>query len=320
MPVSWRFATWNDIAPALQIERSKLGDTLVDTPAAMGAWKQIFENPFFASGALESEPPVLGHRLVGFGASVMIRSDFADAEIAHPRPDINSRIIASIHSGESVLAERSEVARANAGPGIDIVVLYGNWREEILSGEERLTVQNMLATSFAEHHAGYRIGRILHETATAATREFVEASIVFRPVGVFPEVGRVLHLMDRESVRSIRAHLGNALFDFREPMLHLRDSDQQLLLAALSGQTNAELAASLGVTLSAVKARWRSAFARIEEVMPDLAGDTDEREGRGAQKRHRVLTYIRNHIEELRPYDLEARSGNPRQSERAATA
>ena len=37
--------------------------------------------------------------------------------------------------------------------------------------------------------------------------------------------------------------------------------------------------------------------------MPDLVRDIESREGRGAQKRHRVLDYMRTHPEELRPFD-----------------
>jgi len=59
----------------------------------------------------------------------------------------------------------------------------------------------------------------------------------------------------------------------------------------------------LGVTLSAVKARWRSVIAVIEETMPELVRDAENREGRGMQKRHRVLAYVRTHPEELRPFD-----------------
>jgi hypothetical protein len=97
--------------------------------------------------------------------------------------------------------------------------------------------------------------------------------------------------------------VGNILFSVRKPALRLRDSDQQLLLAALRGATDQELASGLGFSLSAVKARWRSAIARVEETMPDLVCDAVSHEGRGAQKRHRVLAYVRSHPEELRPFD-----------------
>jgi hypothetical protein len=152
-------------------------------------------------------------------------------------------------------------------------------------------------------HVGYRIRRIFREPVAEPEKGFVRRSIEFRLVADFPEAGRELFLMTRESVQGMPGSVGNVLFSVREPALRLRDSDQQLLMAALRGATDQELASGLGFTLSAVKARWRSAIARVEETMPDLVRDVVNHEGRGAQKRHRVLDYVRSHPEELRPFD-----------------
>jgi len=303
MPITWRPATWNDIELTLSILARHRGDALVGAKAAIESWKRLAGDPFFASAAIESNPAFLGHRLVGFGASVFVSPAFADAEIANPGPDINSRIIESIAAGQSVLATRNQVGHANAGEGVDVVVLYGTWRDGILGPGQKRDVQTLLAKSFTEWHAGYRIRRILVETTSEPQREFAESSGVYRTIAEFPGPGRVLHLMTHDSATTTPASLGSILFSYQEPLLRLRDSDRQLLLAAVNGATDLELAAELGVTLFAVKARWRSAVARVEEAMPGLVLEVDGHKGRGAQKRHRVLAYVRNHPEELRPFD-----------------
>ena len=81
-----------------------------------------------------------------------------------------------------------------------------------------------------------------------------------------------------------------------------RETFQQLLAAALNGATDEELGAELGLTVFAVKARWRSAFSRIAGIRPGLVEDVNGLGGRGGQKRHRVVAYLREHPEELRPY------------------
>ena len=303
MPITWRPATWTDMEESLSFHKTYKGDAKVGADAALRCWRDLVRDPFFGSAALVAEPAIQGYRLVGLGASVLVSRAFADAEIANPRPDINSRIIASIHSGRSVLATRNEVARANACGGVDVVVVGGTWHDQILSAAERQEVQTILATSFTEVLAGYRVRHILHETADEPAREFARLSVVFSTIAQFSELGRFIHLMTSESVKAVPASLGNVIFSYREPLLRLRDSDQQLLLAALGGATDQELSAGLGLKVSAVKARWRSAFARIEEALPGLVADVGTREGRGLQKRHRVLAYVRNHLEELRPYD-----------------
>jgi hypothetical protein len=109
-------------------------------------------------------------------------------------------------------------------------------------------------------------------------------------------------MMTRESAQAESSSVANILFGFREPVLRLRDSDQRMLLTALRGDTDQELATELGLTLSAVKARWRSTFARTAEKMPDLLDGINGGDARGTQKRHRVLAHVRRHPEELRPY------------------
>ena len=85
--------------------------------------------------------------------------------------------------------------------------------------------------------------------------------------------------------------------------MSLRDTDQELLLAALEGLTDAELADVLGLKLPALKKRWASLFDRVGRVRPDLVPQSDHETAhtRGPQKRHRLLAYLREHPEELRP-------------------
>ena len=303
MAVTWRPAAWKDVESGLSIPRANRGDAVVAGEAALQGWKSLFQDPFFASAVLESNPLSGGHRVVGFGASVLVSAKFAEAEVANPRPHLTSRIVASVCSGESVLATRSEIARANANGGVNVVILTGNWRDEILNAADRQTVKTLLALSFAEWHMGYRIQRIFQETTNELTREFLQHSVVYKAIAEFPELGLSTYLITSESVREVSASLGNVLFDYREPMLRLRDSDQQMLLAALRGATDCEISDALGIGISAVKARWRSTFTRIGSVMPTLIDDLQDRDGRGLQKRHGVLSYIRTHPEELRPYD-----------------
>ncbi len=308
MLITWRPATWNDIEPSLSIQPTNRGDALPGVKAALEAWKHLFHDPFFASAVLESTPALRGHRLIGFGAAVLVNFKFVDAEVANPRPDITSRIIASIQSGQSVLATRKEVAQANAREGVDVVILYCAWRDDILSPQQRHEVEVLLATSLAEILEGFRIRRILVETTSESVTAFHRRSTEYQVIADFPVSGRVIHLMTEKSATALPGSLGNIIFRFRQPVLRLRDSDQQLLSAALAGTTDKELASQLGITFSAVKARWRSIFAQVGAVMPGLVGPVEDLERRGAQKRNRVLAYVRNHREELRPYDWGAKT------------
>jgi DNA-binding CsgD family transcriptional regulator len=86
--------------------------------------------------------------------------------------------------------------------------------------------------------------------------------------------------------------------------------EQELLELALEGADDASIAKSLFVTLPAIKRRWSNIFERVSSLRPDLCPFDGDRT-RGIQKRQRILTYVRSHPEELRPFDLK------RQNERS---
>ena len=71
---------------------------------------------------------------------------------------------------------------------------------------------------------------------------------------------------------------------------------------------DAELSADLGLSIEAIKKRWMSIFDRVDQFKPDILSPSDaDSDGRGPQKRHRVVAYIRTHPEELRPFSWDTK-------------
>jgi DNA-binding NarL/FixJ family response regulator len=94
-------------------------------------------------------------------------------------------------------------------------------------------------------------------------------------------------------------------FAYRKPKMGLPPSEQRLLSAALQGGTDEELAEMLGISLSAVKKMWASVYLRIESSKTsDLEFARNENGDRGREKKHKLLVYLREHPEELRPYSM----------------
>jgi DNA-binding NarL/FixJ family response regulator len=99
----------------------------------------------------------------------------------------------------------------------------------------------------------------------------------------------------------------NLFFAYRKPVIGFTPSEQRLLSAALQGGTDGELAHLLGVSLSAVKKMWASIYLRVQFRKPfDLKIELDESvDGdRGKEKKQKLLVFLREHPEELRPYSL----------------
>src|SRR4029078_8196694 len=119
-----------------------------------------------------------------------------------------------------------------------------------------------------------------------------------RLVAEFPQSESALAVVTRERALTAPYSAAATIYRYRAPVLRLRPAEQKLLIAALSGKTDAELSADLGLSIEAIKKRWMSVFARIDEFKPEILNDAGlDSDGRGPQKRHRVAAYIRAHPE-----------------------
>ena len=97
----------------------------------------------------------------------------------------------------------------------------------------------------------------------------------------------------------------SSLFPYQPPQFGFSRSEQRLLLCALGGGTDRELSDDLGISLSTVKKTWRSAYDRVAACLPELiprnsTADNGTSE-RGREKKQRLMGYLREHPEELRP-------------------
>ena len=78
-----------------------------------------------------------------------------------------------------------------------------------------------------------------------------------------------------------------------------------IVKTVLPGETDAELAEELGISISTVNNKWRSMYDRVaaclHELFPDCSDVEPQISDRGTEKHHRLLAYLREHPEELRP-------------------
>jgi len=305
----WRPISDADLSECLEIQPACMGDQIVGRSAALRVWKGLLHDPSFLANVIESERPLAGRRIVACGMGVFVTKSFADREIKAPQPGLNSRIIAGIASGESPLLSRAHIAAGNAGEGIDFVNMYGIWREGILNADQLSEVQALLGTSFVEHFAGYRFNRVLKEAVGQSSIALARATGTYRIVAEFKKSESALAVATRESVLTAPYSVAAALYRYQSPELHLRPAEQNLLIAALAGKTDAELSQDLALSIEAIKKRWMSIFDRIDEFKPEILSRTGtDSDGRGPQKRHRVVAYIRSHPEELRPFSWEKKN------------
>lgn len=298
-----------DLADCLETQPACLGDAIVGRRTALRVWNDLPRHPSFHATVIESERRIAGHAIVGCGMGVFVSPAFADREVGHPQPGLNARIIAGVAKGEPILLTREAIGRGNAGAGLDFVNLYGTWRDGILSPEQLSEVQALLGSGFLEQLAGYRFNRVLKEAIGDTRIALARATGTYRVVAEFPASASALVMVSKDSALAAPYSSAASIYRYRAPVLRLRPAEQALLAAALTGRTDAELSAHLGLSLEATKKRWQSVFARVGQFKPEILSDSrpDGGDARGPQKRHRVVAYVRSHPEELRPYSHETK-------------
>ena len=299
----WRPFDPADLQPCLETQPACLGDGLVGRQTALRVWKTLLDHPSFHATVIEAEQPIDGHTIVGCGMGVFVAPAFADAEIEAPRPGLNDRLIDGIAAGRPVLLDREGIGAGNAGGGLDFVNLYGTWRDGVLNQEQLAEVQALLSIGFVEQVTGYRFNRVIKEAIGDTRIALARASGTYRLVAEFPTTKSALAVVSRDSALAAPYSAAASIYRYRPPVLRLRPAEQALLAAALTGKTDVELSDHLGLSVEATKKRWLSVYERVGRFKPEILSDSQtESDGRGPQKRHRVVAYIRNHPEELRPY------------------
>jgi hypothetical protein len=241
-------------------------------------------------------------KMIGFAFSAFVTREFADEELGNPRAGMNGRIVASVVNGKPVTRE---AGLCETDEPLDLAVMGGHLKYESLSPEETRQAEMILPASFGATHLGYRLNRVFSETLTVKHQRMMETSGVWRKLVEYPEQKRALLMMTKEDAFSVSGSVAGPVFSYQKPIFGLRSSEKQLLAEALKGGTDNEMAARMNLSLAAVKKRWASLFDKVAEVRPDLLPDAELRESaesRGPQKRHRILTYVRAHPEEVRPY------------------
>jgi hypothetical protein len=83
-----------------------------------------------------------------------------------------------------------------------------------------------------------------------------------------------------------------------KPRFAFSPGEQRLLEYALLDASDEEIAQELYLSKDGVKKRWRLIYAEVEKSEPDLLFDITS----GVARRRTVLRYLRQHLEELRPY------------------
>lgn len=276
-----------------------------------------------AEGAMRSavledldQPP--DQRLMQFGATVFVTDEFARQAAAQMTPHLSAQVVANLLQQQSPILSQTEIAQANARDGLNLLVLHFGITRRNFSDQDLAKFLAYVPESFLALHQGYQLKEIVVEFCEESLvrfsresgfrlrtdyREFYDSQPL-SAAKVSPRPQR-LGITREEAYAEPGSDIAR-IFPYQHPRFFFAPGEQELLLRALQGETDDEAAENLRVAVPTVKTRWRTLYDRVEMRNRDLFAKIGAVEAkRGTEKRRLLLNYLRQHPEELRPYQAD---------------
>jgi len=301
-----------EIVAANPILRPRYGNALAGLEKT---WLLLLGRYAFTAEVFEEALEGGATRMVGAGVSAFLSDSFVREMKTPPLRWIGPAIVERVLEGGTAVLSDAEVARANARGGLN---LFGWHAATSVADAKRPDVLNFTFTRFIRLHRGFLIKELLGQADGPEVLQSMRNSggCFYNPAlqtfvpampGTIEEMCRRPHLIGstRELALAGTWLAGSALFEYQAPRFFFSRSEQRLLHAAAEGSTDIELAQHLDVSASSVRRCWLSIYARVAARAPEVLGEATRSESgsaaRGKGKKHRLLAYVRDHPEELRP-------------------
>ena len=280
-------------------------------------WRTLLSRGAMQLCLVANRVGLVGSRTVSFSAGLFVTDEFCVEARSKLPPYLGLKLTRQYLSDELPVLNREQVARANAGAGLNVIVCFEGWAHDGLLPEQVLAVRAKQAEALRLGLSGYRIKEFLaYPLGEEALQWMLNAgarirrhysndlrnSTVFS--SAFSQTPCLVGLTKKEAL----AYPGSSvagLFIYTPPRFLFSRSQRVLLRRALRGETCETLAASLSVSRWTVKKRWHAIYERVADVdgelLPPSIAYGAHATSRGSERRRHLLNYLRQHLEEIRP-------------------
>jgi len=327
MDLSYRPMRAGDVAACVDLIKSdpilgpRYGPAIWLLPAV---WSRLLGQESFRAFVFETTES--GHKkIISVGIAVFVADDFVRQMKTPPFVWIGKELTQCIAEGHSPLLSDREVALANSNGTLTCFCWSGCIHQQYVAEP---VVNNFSVRAFIEVHSGYYLREIIGQADNEHHLQQMLGSgglLLCDRKGTYESACAedIRGLWRRPHVLGITRELAkrqigtwiSMMFRHERPRLGLTRKQQRLLTTAMNGSTDPELAAELSTSLAAVKKSWRDIYDRVHDCIPKLFPSEASREQlgseRGKAKKHRLLSYVREHPEELRPFARKAVTVSP---------
>ncbi len=302
-----------DLEGALRLLPQQVSNDPAERAAIAAQWPALLQQPAVQSGVMEDLGPA-GRRILGWGVSVLLSPAQAkglqlDGE---PAAFLARRVYGDLRAGRLRLMDDRELGRSNAAGDLVGLVLHFTLPRIDLADPQVHKIVACAQESFRLHHTGFHWQAIYLENSASFHEVHRESGFVSRrfadeaTLAGLPEPDRPVFMgltRDEARQRLPGTTLRNC-FESEPPRFRFSAQQRRLLWLALFDDSDTALMPELGVSVHGLKKLWRGIYERVELVEPGFFGnDVGDDEGkRGPEKRRQVLAYVRQRLEELRPW------------------
>jgi hypothetical protein len=281
-------------------------------------WNALLSDGGMQLFLVEDRARPAGSRIVSFSATVFVTDEFCSQARSTLPPYLAVELARRYLSRQLPILNREKIAQANADDGLNVVMSFEGWAEDRFASEQILAIRQKQSQAFSFALRGYRIKEFLTDPIGRETSQWMldagarlrrDYSNYFRRHHIPEQEPRqrpcLLGLTREEALAHAGANIAG-LFIYTSPRFHFSRSQRALLEHALMGETCEKLATSLSVSPWTVKKRWHAIYDRVvdvdRELLPPSIAYGSRASSRGAERRRHLLNYLRQHLEELRPY------------------
>lgn len=279
------------------------------SPEALAAlpeiWRQWLIGGAVSASVMELRNGSAAPKIVQFGMSVFVTNQFMTEARTGGAPHLGVDLIRRVRAERSPVLNLDAIRAANSGAGLNLIVCHFGVSAEELTPDQELLLVNRMPESFFLLHEGYNFQEILQEYYDVRFVQFCLAAGFLRRKGLADSSPQVVGITREEATANPGAYVAR-LFPYSVPRFFFNYGEQKVLLQALVGRNDEDIAVTLDVALSTVKKRWTAMYERVSGQLPEMLPVVGSPAGlplqkRGQEKRRHLLAYLRQHPEELRP-------------------
>lgn len=242
---------------------------------------------------------------VGFSAFVTDRAVAALMEAGRPEGALD--MLGRVCSGEDgLLLKEAEIAAANGGEGLNLMVLGFAHRYENPDDPNCRALLARAIAHFVEAHSGFNLRQIVREDPEPVAGVLISSGM--REVARYPLPGVefvVMHRRRDDDLPLFPDSITAQLMAHSPPIIRFSAAQRALLELACDAMTDDDIAETLGLSINTVKRTWKLIYDRVADRAPQIMMGRGlghgSSPGRGTEKRRHLISYLKQHPQELRP-------------------